>query len=117
MSNFQIVTVSICSILALRTLFLFFRKKTFFFLFYTLIWAFAIYVLCFPDFSTQIAKKVGIGRGSDLVTYALLLFLLWCHFQQYMRYRNLEHKLTLLVRDLAIKHPLHVPDGCEKDEA
>lgn len=109
MTTFQIVTISLCVILASLSLLSFFQKKNVFYLFYSLIWGLAVGFIYSPDFTTTIANCVGIGRGSDFVTYILLLFLLWCHFRQYVRYKSLEHKLTLLVRELAIAHPVSVP--------
>jgi small membrane protein len=65
-------------------------------------WLAAIVVVLNPGWSTEVARLVGIGRGVDLVTYALLSLFLWAHYQQYLRYKRLENQVTALVREIAI---------------
>jgi hypothetical protein len=65
-------------------------------------WLLAIVLVNRPELSTDAARLLGIGRGVDLVTYALLSLFLWAHYQHYLRYKRLENQLTVLVRELAI---------------
>lgn len=66
------------------------------------LWLAAIVVVLNPSLSTAVAARMGIGRGVDLVTYAVLSLFFWAHYQQYLRYRRLEHQITALVRTLAL---------------
>lgn len=69
---------------------------------FALAWIAAIVVVLRPELSTEVARRVGIGRGVDLVTYALLSLFLWAHYQQYLRYKRLENQVTMLVREIAV---------------
>ena len=66
------------------------------------IWAVAIVILFSPDSSSVLANKIGIGRGADLVLYSLGFLFLWFHYEQYVRYKELQDQVTVLVRELAI---------------
>lgn len=71
-------------------------------LFFAAAWLVAIVVVLNPALSTMAAARVGIGRGVDLVTYALLSLFLWAHYQHFLRHRRLEQQVTALVRALAL---------------
>ncbi len=75
-----------------------------------------LFVLCFfgtgllfilyPDLTMTLAHGVGIGRGADLIFYLSILFLFFLWFNFYVRFRVLEERLTTVVRELAISHPV-----------
>lgn len=69
---------------------------------FAVVWLVAIVLVNAPELTTDAARLLGIGRGVDLVTYALLSLFLWAHYQHYLRYKRLENQLTVLVRELAI---------------
>jgi hypothetical protein len=69
---------------------------------FAVVWIAAIAVVLNPEWSNHAARLVGIGRGVDLVTYALLSLFVWAHYQQYLRYKRLENHLTTLVREMTI---------------
>ena len=56
-----------------------------------------------PELTTLMAKKLGIGRGTDAVIYASILLIFYLIFRTNVMLENLRHDLTKLVRDLAIK--------------
>ena len=58
-----------------------------------------------PDWTTELAALVGIGRGADLVFYVSTLFLFFLCFNFYLRFRLIEEKHTSLVRELALLRP------------
>lgn len=58
--------------------------------------------ILFPDLATEIAHTVGVGRGVDLVMYISLFTLGYLWVLLYARERQTQHKLTKLVRALAI---------------
>ena len=58
--------------------------------------------LFFPQVLTWIAKFVGIGRGTDLLLYVLVLAFLGYAATSYRRFRHLENDITELARKLAL---------------
>jgi hypothetical protein len=58
--------------------------------------------LFFPQMLTWIAKFVGIGRGTDLLLYVLVLAFLGYAATSYRRFRHLETDITELARQLAL---------------
>lgn len=86
-------------------------------LLFATVWTAAIVVVLNPSLSTTVAARMGIGRGVDLVTYALLSLFLWAHYQHYLRYRRLEQQVTALVRTLALataEAPATVNEGAAR---
>lgn len=61
-----------------------------------------IFFILFPDHTTDIAKKLGVGRGADLLFYICILFFLFIILKLFARLKRLEEKITELVRQQAI---------------
>ncbi len=57
-----------------------------------------IFLVLFPDTSTEIANFVGVSRGADLLFYFSILFLFFLVLKLYSRLRRIEQKFTELVR-------------------
>lgn len=55
-----------------------------------------------PDWSTGVARLLGIGRGADLVLYLLVLATSWGFLSMYMRLRAVRRDMTVLVRRIAL---------------
>jgi hypothetical protein len=55
-----------------------------------------------PDWATAVAQRLGVGRGTDLVTYLGLSGLGFLWLQLYTRQRQQDERLTELARKLAI---------------
>jgi len=55
-----------------------------------------------PELSTKIANWFGIGRGSDFLFYISHVMLFFIAFMYYLKFREMEMRLTRLVRYLAI---------------
>jgi hypothetical protein len=111
MSTFQIVFVTVFAVQAIVAFRRFARGHQLAPLLFALAWLAAIVVVVRPELSTEAARRVGIGRGVDLVTYALLSLFLWAHYQQYLRYKRLENQMTALVREMAIAAAARPPAG------
>ena len=63
---------------------------------------FAVVTIILPDTWTAIAALVGIGRGTDLLLYALVVAFLSYTATSYVRFRQLESAYTRLARRLAL---------------
>ena len=64
--------------------------------------AFAAVSILFPDVWTRIAHRLGVGRGTDLVLYALVVAFLSFTVTTYLRFRDLETNYTRLARRIAL---------------
>ncbi len=59
-----------------------------------------------PDWANEIAHWAGVGRGADLVLYLSTLFLFLLAFNIYLRVLKMEDTLGLIVREMALRHPV-----------
>ncbi|NMM34640.1 MAG: DUF2304 domain-containing protein, partial [Phycicoccus sp.] len=55
-----------------------------------------------PTVWTRIAKLVGVGRGTDMVLYALVVAFLSFTLTTYVRFRDFEARYTKIARRLAL---------------
>ncbi len=73
---------------------------------------FAVFVVLFvasviqPDLTTRAAKLVGVGRGADLLLYVLVVAFLFASMNTYLKFKDLEVRLTQLTRQLAVSQAL-----------
>jgi hypothetical protein len=61
----------------------------------------AVFFIIFPDYTSTIANKLGVGRGADLLFYICILLFLFLIMKLFSKIRRLEQQLTRLVRDNA----------------
>lgn len=61
-----------------------------------------IYAVLRPNDVTWVANRLGVGRGTDLVLYLMVLALAFLALNTYLRFRSLEKKLTDMARTVAI---------------
>jgi hypothetical protein len=80
-----------------------FRLRSAFFdlLILTLFSGMAIFFILVPDYTNDIAHRLGVGRGADLLFYICILFFLFIILKLFARIRRLEKTLTDLVRQQA----------------
>ena len=81
-----------------------------------LLWLAAAVAVWRPDSTTRVAQLLGIGRGADLVLYALALAFLAAVFYFYRKSRQLEGDITRLVRHLALATAERGGDRAQGDE-
>ncbi len=62
----------------------------------------AVLSVLFPQWLSWLAQLVGVGRGTDLLLYALIVMFLAFVYTQYRRNAQLQRQLTLLARKLAL---------------
>lgn len=62
----------------------------------------AVLSVLFPQWLSFLAGFVGVGRGTDLVLYGLIVMFLAFVYSQYRRNIALQRQLTLLARKIAL---------------
>ncbi|MFJ8432748.1 DUF2304 domain-containing protein [Kitasatospora sp. NPDC094019] len=76
-----------------------------------------VYAVLRPEDVTWVANKLGVGRGTDLVLYLLVVAMAFMTLNTFMRFRSLEKKLTDLARTVAVNDGQRVNDDRFADEA
>ena len=67
------------------------------------LWLVVGVVVLLPQVASYLAAVVGVGRGSDLVTYLSLVLIFYLLFKIFIKQEKLERQLTSLVRSLSLK--------------
>src|SRR5450759_3302229 len=75
--------------------------------------ALAVWSILLPSVWNHIARLVGVGRGTDMVLYALVVAFLSFTLTTYVRFRDFEARYTKLARMLALDEagPPHATAG------
>ena len=71
------------------------------------IFAVVIMMLVFaiqPDWSSSVARAVGVSRGADLLFYVSHLTLFFIAFVYFVKFKEMEVRFTKLVRQLALEN-------------
>lgn len=64
--------------------------------------ALAIFAVLFPEILDDAAHLVGVGRGADLLLYALCMVFLAYVLNQYLQAKESQKRVNALVRKVAI---------------
>ena len=70
-----------------------------------LVAAAGVVAVLWPNLTTYLANAVGVGRGTDLVLYVLVMAFVYYALATAQRIHDLERSITLLTRELAISRP------------
>ena len=73
------------------------------------VWVGGLVCLLFPDLLQHLAIQFRIGRGADLLFYAMSISTPIAIFYLLHRVEKQRRQLTSLVRELAIREPVHQP--------
>lgn len=73
--------------------------------FWLIFWLVVAVVVWQPDWSTQLANRLGVGRGADLVMYLSIALLFYLTFRQTVRLEKMEKNITKIVRELTLRNP------------
>jgi hypothetical protein len=105
MSVFQLIALAVLAALLVWELVGFRRSPTRWGvgLVRTAVWLAAAVAVARPDWVQDVATRVGIGRGADVVLYLFVFLFLGTSFYFYSRYVRLQRQVTELVRYLAIR--------------
>ena len=63
----------------------------------------AIYAILRPDDTTLLANRLGVDRGTDLLTYALVVAFVFTTMSTYLRFKELELRYARLARAVALQ--------------
>lgn len=63
----------------------------------------AIYAILRPDDTTKLANLLGVRRGADLLTYALIIAFVFTTMSTYLRFKELELRYARLARAVALE--------------
>jgi len=72
------------------------------FIFWALIWVFAIVISFIPNTLGAVSKWLGIGRGADLIIYVSIIIIFYLVFRLYVKLESAEKEITSVVRKIAI---------------
>lgn len=64
----------------------------------------AVVAVSFPQLLAELAELLGVGRGADLVLYALVVVFIGNSIAQSAQNRQLQRELTSIARAVAIAH-------------
>lgn len=70
--------------------------------------------ILFPDATTVIANKMGVGRGADLLLYFTAFGSAFLFILLYLRVQKLERNQTEIVRQIAIQNPCKNVLSCDR---
>jgi hypothetical protein len=76
----------------------------------------AILSVLFPQWLTWVARLVGVGRGTDLLLYGLVVIFLVFVYTQYRRNTALQRQVTILARKIALLET-ETADAAKADDA
>jgi small membrane protein len=62
------------------------------------------YAVLRPNDMTWLANELGVGRGTDLVLYVLVIVFAFFAVNTYLRFRNLERRFTDFARSVALQN-------------
>jgi hypothetical protein len=62
-----------------------------------------LFLIAFPDVTTEVARALGVGRGTDLLLYLWIVTGCFAAQRLYARIRRVERKVTLLTREIALR--------------
>jgi small membrane protein len=79
------------------------------------LWIAAAVAIAKPELTGVVARALGIGRGTDLVLYFAILFMIFGFFAVYVRLRRIESDMTKLVRELAVRSASEPDAGAAVD--
>ena len=63
----------------------------------------AIYAILRPDDTTVLANWLGVDRGTDLLSYALVIAFVFTTMSTYLRFKELELRYARLARAVALQ--------------
>lgn len=70
---------------------------------FVLFLVFGVLAVLYPDTLSVVARWLGVGRGTDLLVYGLLVAFAFAVVNTFLRFRQLERRYVLLARTIALR--------------
>jgi hypothetical protein len=70
---------------------------------FVLFLVFGIVAVLYPNAVTALANAIGVGRGTDLLTYLLIVAFAFAMINTYLRFRELQLRQARLARAVALR--------------
>lgn len=70
---------------------------------FVLFLVFGVLAVLYPDTLSVVARWLGVGRGTDLLVYGLLVAFAFVVLNNFLRFRQLERRYVLLARTIALR--------------
>lgn len=70
---------------------------------FALFLVFGVFAVLAPDQVSKLAVMVGVGRGTDLVLYALVVAFGFANINTYLRFKEIELRYARLARAVALR--------------
>lgn len=81
---------------------------------FALFLVFGVFAVVAPSLVSKLASLVGVGRGTDLVLYALVVAFGFATINTYLRFKELELRYARLARAVALR-TAESPDNTGQD--
>lgn len=85
------------------------RNQIFYRLFFIAVAATGVFFVLNPNVTTDLAHKLGVGRGTDLILYLSVIFFFMFSMLIYSKLRKIESVQTNLARHIAISNAQKFP--------
>ncbi len=72
-------------------------------IFWIAFWILADIVVFVPDSTTVFANKLGIGRGTDLITYVAMAIIFFVLFRLHVKLHEIQRDITIVIRKDALE--------------
>ena len=72
-------------------------------IFWFTIWGAALIAIFLPEQTTELARRMGIGRGADVVIYVSIALLFYLVFRLHVYLEDLRRQVSSLIREVALK--------------
>lgn len=105
MMPFQVLAISGLAVVAILTIRSVSRKRISpaAGVFWLTLWISGAIAIGWPAITVDVARRLGIARGADLVSYLSILAMLVGFFWMNLRLRRMESQITTVVRELALR--------------
>lgn len=70
---------------------------------FVLFLVFGVLAVLYPDTLSVVARWLGVGRGTDLLVYGLLVAFAFTVLNTFLHFRRLERRYVLLARTIALR--------------
>ncbi|OZB83231.1 DUF2304 domain-containing protein [Microbacterium sp. 13-71-7] len=76
----------------------------------------AVFAVLFPGLIDDLARSVGVGRGTDLLLYAFIIVFVGNALTAVRRRRAQDEQITQLARQIALRSPERPQDAQQEGE-